>query len=133
MQPNGSGTRAAVEAEGKRALARVADVILGIGDVEDGSLGGAVFELQEDGAGRRCVFDLLPADFQGMLSLNDFFLRSWRLFFFFWFFRSFVRSGLRRLLGKAQICSQKKQGGGTQKANWRLHRRRSSLSNLRKI
>jgi len=64
MQPNGSGTGAAVEAEGKRALARVADVILGIGDIENAGLGRAVFELQEDGAGGRGVFDLLPADFQ---------------------------------------------------------------------
>src|ERR1700674_66473 len=111
MQPHRSGTRTAVEAEGKRALACVADVVLGIGNVEDAGFGRAVFELQEDGASRRGILDLLPADLQGVLGLNDFFFRRWRLLFFFRLFRSFVRSRLRRrrwLLAEARIQAKKK-------------------------
>src|SRR5260370_14462384 len=98
MQPYRRGPGAAVEAEGERALARVADVILGIRDVEDAGLGRAVFELQEDGAGRRGVLDLLSADFQGVLGLNDFFFRSRRLFFFFRLFRGLFRAWLSLLM-----------------------------------
>src|SRR6266852_6976351 len=108
MQPHLSGTRTAIEAEGKWALARVTNVILRIRDVEDAGLGRAVFQLQEDGAGRRGVLDLLPADFQGVLGLNDFFFRSWRLLFFFRLFSRFLRLGLWRLLGEAQIHPKKK-------------------------
>src|SRR5258708_35780686 len=90
MQPHGSGAWAAVEAEGEGALACLADVILGVGDVEDTGLGRAVFELQEDRTGRRCVLDLLPADFQRMLRLNNFFFGSRRFLFFFWLFRCFI-------------------------------------------
>src|SRR5437660_12122730 len=111
MQPTGSGTRAAIEAEGEGALARVADIILGVGDVEDAGLGRAVFELQEDGAGRRGVFDLLPADFQRMLRLNNFLFGNGRLLFFFRLFRSFVRRWL--LLRETQTCAQEKQRDGT--------------------
>src|SRR6266849_9553285 len=113
MQPHGRRTWTPVEAEGEGALARVADVILGIRDVEDAGLGRAVFELQEDGAGRRGVLDLLSADFQGVLGLNDFFFRGRGLFFFFWLFRGFFRRWLWLLLGKAEIHSQENQSGRT--------------------
>src|SRR6266699_7275857 len=108
MQPHRRGTRAAIEAEGERALARVANVILGIRDVEDAGLGRAVFELQEDRAGCRRVLDLLPTDLQGMLGLNDFFFWNRRILFFFRLFRWFLR--LRRLLlpSKAEIRSKQK-------------------------
>ncbi len=108
MQPHGRGTRTSVEAESERALACVIDVILGIGDVENAGLGGAVFELQEDGAGRGSVFDFLPADFDRMLGLNDFFFRSWRLLFLFGFFCRFIRCWRWLLLSKAQIRCKKK-------------------------
>src|SRR6266403_3076835 len=98
MQPHGSGTRTAIEAEGKGALARVADILLGIGNVEDAGFGRAVFELQEDGAGRRGVFDLPPANFQRMLRLNNFLFGNGRLLFFFRLFRSFIRWWRRLLL-----------------------------------
>src|SRR5204863_6875497 len=106
------GTRSSVEAESKRPLAWVGDVIFGIGNVEDAGFGRAVLELQQDRAGRRRVFDFLSADLQGMLGLNDFFLRSWRLLFFFRLFRGLI---LRRclLLGKAQISSQEQQSDST--------------------
>src|ERR1700731_3460290 len=111
MQPHGGGTRAAIEAEGEWALARVADVIFGIGDVEDAGLGRAIFELQKDGAGRRGVFDLLPANFQRMLRLNDFFFGYGRLLFFLRLFRSFIR-WWRRLLRKTQTYPQEKRREG---------------------
>src|SRR6266851_4711444 len=113
MQPNGGGSRAAVEAEGEGALARVADIILGIGDVEDAGLGRAVFEFQEDGAGRRGVLDLLPADLQRMLRLNYFFFGNGRLLFFFRLFRRFIRLRRLLLLGEAEIRSKEKQRDGT--------------------
>src|ERR1700674_256781 len=113
MQPHGSGTRAAVEAEGDRALARVADVILGIGNVEDAGLGCAIFELQEDGAGRRGVFDLLPANFQRMLRLNNFLFGNGRLLFFFRLFRSFIRWWRWLLLRETQTYAQEKRRDGT--------------------
>jgi len=108
MQPHRRGTRAAIEAEGERALARVADVILGIRDVEDAGLGRAVFELQEDRAGCRCVLDLLPTDLQGMLGLNNFFFRNGRFLFFFRLFRWFFRLRRLLLLSKAEIRSKQK-------------------------
>src|SRR5256885_6775212 len=105
MQPHRRGTRAAIEAEGERALARVADIILGIRDVEDAGLGRAVFELQEDRAGCRRVLDLLPTDLQGMLGLNNFFFRNGRFLFFFRLFRWFFRLRRLLLLSKTQIPS----------------------------
>ena len=108
MQPHRRGTRAAIEAEGERALARVADVILGIRDIEDAGLGRAVFELQEDRAGCRRVLDLLPTDFQRMLGLNDFFFRNGRFLFFFRLFRWFFRLRRLLLLSKAEIRSKQK-------------------------
>ena len=113
MQPHRRGTRAAIEAEGERALARVANVILGIRDVEDAGLGRAVFELQEDRPGGGRVFDLLPADLHGMLGLNDFFLRNGRLLFFFRLLRWFFRLRRLLLLSKAEVCSKQKPSDGT--------------------
>src|SRR6202165_1651200 len=113
MQPHGSGPRAAVEAEGDRALARVADVILGIGNVEDAGLGWAIFELQEDGVARRGVFDLLPANFQRMLRLNNFLFGNGRLLFFFRLFRSFIRWWRWLLLRETQTYAQEKRRDGT--------------------
>src|SRR6267143_764160 len=95
MQPHRSRARATVKAESKRSLACVADVILGVGDVEDAGLGRAVLELQKNSAGRRGVLNFLPADLQRMLGLNDFFFRGWRLLFFLLLFSCFV---LRRRL-----------------------------------
>jgi hypothetical protein len=68
-----------------------------------------------------------------VFGLNDFFFRGRGLLFFFRLFRSLFWSWLRRLLGEAQIHAQEKQGGGTQKAYWRLHSLRSSLSKACKI
>ena len=113
MQPHGSGTRATVEAEGEWALARVADVIFGIGDVENAGFGRAIFELQEDGAGRRGVFDLLPANFQRMLRLNNFLFGYGRLLFFFRLFCGFFRRWRWLLLRETQIYAQEKQRDGT--------------------
>src|ERR1700682_1082968 len=113
MQPHGSGTRAAVKAEGERALARGADVILGIGDVEDAGFWRAVFELQEDSAGRRGVLDLLPANFQRMLRLNNFFFGNRRLLFLFRLFRSFIRQWRWLLLRETRTFAQEKQRDGT--------------------
>src|SRR5882757_65517 len=110
MQPHRSGTRTAVETESEWALARLADVILGISDIEYAGLGCAVFELQEDGAGGRGIFDLLPANFDGMFCLNDFFFRSWGLLFLFELLRRFFWRGL--LLREAQIHPKKKYRGG---------------------
>src|SRR5712691_5088671 len=121
MQPHGRRTWTPVEAEGEGALARVADVILGISDVEDAGLGRAVFQLQEDGARRRGVLNLLSADFQGVLGLDDFFFRSRRLFFFFWLFRGFFRRWRWLLLGEAEIRSKENQRDGAQKAKRTLH------------
>src|SRR6266513_4454963 len=108
MQPHRRGTRAAIEAEGERALARVAAVILGMRDVENACLGRAVFELQEDRAGCGRVLDLLPTDLQGMLGLNDFFFRNGRFLFFFRLFRWFLRLRRLLLLSKAEIRSKQK-------------------------
>src|SRR5260370_17321164 len=105
MQPHRRGTGAAVEAEGEGPLARVADIILGISDVEDAGLGRAVFEFQEDGAGRRGVLDLLPADLHRMLRLNNFFFWNRWLFFFFLLFRRFIRLRRVLLVGGAEIRS----------------------------
>src|SRR5260370_4468207 len=113
MQPHRSGTWAAVEAERERALARVADVILGIGDIENAGFGRAVFELQEDGAGRGGVFDLLPANFQRMLRLNNFLFGNGRLLFFFRLFRSFIQWWRWLLLRETQICAQEQSRDGT--------------------
>src|SRR5260370_40974915 len=112
MAPNGGGTGAAVEAEGEGPLARVADIILGISDVEDAGLGRAVFEFQEDGAGRRGVLDLLPADLQRMLRLNNFFFGNGWLFFFFRLFRRFIRLRRLLLLGAAEIRSEEEHSDG---------------------
>src|SRR5207302_5643963 len=113
MQPHGRRTWAAVEAEGDRALTRVADVILGIGHVKDAGLGRAIFKFQEDRASRRSVFDLLPADLQGMLGLNDFFLRNGGFLFFFRLFHWFFRLRRLLLLGEAEIRPKEKQSDGT--------------------
>src|ERR1700674_736945 len=113
MQPHGSGTRAAVEAEGEGALARVADIVLGIGDVKDASFGRAVFELQEDCASRRGVLNLLPANFQRMLRLNNFLFGNGRLLFFFRLFRSFIRWWRWLLLRETQTYAQEKRRDGT--------------------
>src|SRR6266403_44014 len=109
MQPHGSGTRAAVEAEGEGALARVADIVLGIGDIEDAGFGRAIFELQEDGAGRRGVLDLLPANFQRMLRRNNFLFGYGRLLFFFRLFCGFSRRWRWLLLRETQTYAQEKQ------------------------
>src|SRR5437879_13233486 len=106
-----------MEAGSKRSLAWVVNIILGIGDVEDAGLGRAVFKLQENRARRGGVLELLTADLQRVFGLNDFFLGSWRLLFFFRLFRSFILRWL--LLGKAQIHSQEKQNGGPEKENYR--------------
>src|SRR5258708_23068543 len=106
MEQQKRGTWDAVEAEGESAVARVADNILGIGDVEEAGLGGAVFELQEEGAGRRGVLDLLPADLQRMLRLNNFFFGNGRLLFFFRLFGGFIRLRRLLLLGEAEIRSK---------------------------
>src|SRR2546430_10601525 len=127
MQPHRRGTRASVEAESKRPMAWVANIILGVSDVENAGFRRAVFKLQQNRAGRRRVFDFLSADLQGMLGLNDFFLRSWRLLFFFRLFRGLI---LRRcpLLGKAQIRSQEPQSDSTQIKNLKLPTWRDSPS-----
>src|SRR5260370_27431729 len=117
MQPDGSGTWAAVEAEGKRALACVANVILDVSDIKDAGLGRAVFELQQDGAGGRRVLDLLPADLQGAFGLNDFFFRNRRFLFFLGFLRRFIRRWLGLLLGEASIHPKKKKRNGPQVTN----------------
>jgi len=56
MPATRSGTWPPFEAEGERALARVTNVIFGIGDVKNTGLGRAVFQLQGNG-GRpwRCI------------------------------------------------------------------------------
>src|SRR5438445_13838677 len=108
MQPHRRGTRAAIEAEGERALARVANVILGIRDVEDAGLGRAVFELQEARPGGGRVFDLLPADLHGMLGLNDFFLRNGRLLFFFRLLRCVFRQTPLLWLSSSEGCATQK-------------------------
>src|SRR6266480_3856336 len=104
MQPHGSGTRAAIEAEGEGALARVSYTK---DDVSDASPRPLPFSFNGGpGARRRGVFDLLPADFQRMLRLNNFLFGNGRLLFFFRLFRSFVRWWL--LLRETQTCAQEK-------------------------
>src|SRR5260370_17040646 len=127
MQPPRGATGAAVEAEGEGPLARVADIILGIGDVEDAGLGRAVFQFQEEGAGRRGVLDLLPADPQRMLRLNNFFFGNGRLLFFFRLFRRFIR--LRRffLFSEKEIRSPNYQPARTSKTKRPLHCNNTSL------
>src|SRR5437868_3881753 len=73
----------------------------------------SIFKFQEDRASRRSVFDLLPADLQGMLGLNDFFLRNGGFLFFFRLFHWFFRLRRLLLLGEAEIRPKEKQSDGT--------------------
>src|SRR5260370_39680451 len=111
MEPHRGRARASFKAESKRSLACLADVILGVSDVEDAGLGRAGLELQKNSAGRRGVLNFLRAELQRMLGLNDFFFRGWRLLFFLRLFSGFVlRRRLR--LRPARIHSSEHQSGG---------------------
>src|SRR5260370_8989418 len=68
----------------------------------------------------------MPADFQRMLGLNDFFFGNGRLFFFFRFFGRFFWRWLWRLLSNTQIHSQEKKHSGNQKEHRQLHYRQKA-------
>src|SRR6267143_2195648 len=127
VQPNGGGTRSAIEAECNWALACIADIIFSISHVEDAGFGRPVFEYQQHGSGRRGVLDLLSAKLQRMLGLNNFFFRNGRLLFIFRLFRGFLRRRLRRLMGETETCPKEKRCGETQKTMRTHHGRQCSF------